>query len=162
MGPLPIDRFIGPNGAVETWVRFDPAGVCEKLPPGAWIGFQLDGVLARIGQEDVFPRTPPLIGDPIPSMIETAKCLIKEGIEVRIISYRANREDECQRVRNWLKYYGLGELKVTSSLDENMFRLYHNQAIEVVTDEGKSAVQAERDGSAKARSPDVPFKVVED
>jgi hypothetical protein len=92
-----------------------------------WIGFDLDGCIARYdgwkGREH--------IGEPIPHMIELVKTYLDEGYEVRIFTARAIDPEAIPYVQEWtLKHIGQ-TLRVTNQKDYDLYMFYDDRAVAV-------------------------------
>lgn len=110
------------------------------IPEGKWVGFDLDGTLAHY---DGF-RGPDHIGEPIAPMVNLAGEYIKNGVEVRIVTARANPRnypgqhkifmDTC---RKWaVDIFGI-DLVITCRKDQDMHLLYDDRAIGVEKNTGR-------------------------
>jgi hypothetical protein len=94
-----------------------------------WVGIDLDGTLAKGYSED--------IGEPVPEIVELAKELIANGVEVRIFTARASGGKwRILEVKEWCKKH-LGETpEVTNVKDWDCMLILDDRAISVATDEG--------------------------
>lgn len=102
------------------------------MKTSGWIGFDLDGTLADDRHES-WPEP----GPPIPEMYDRVKALIKMGIEVRIVTARAEDSRQIPIVKNWLRKQGLGDLEVTNEKDMDMIELWDDRAVQVERNSGK-------------------------
>jgi hypothetical protein len=105
-----------------------------------WIGVDLDRTLAvyESGQY-------PLIGAPIPLMVERVKKWLAAGIEVRIVTARASTEflseeevdDQVELIQTWCIEHIGALLEVQSEKDFNMISLWDDRAVQVEPNTGK-------------------------
>lgn len=112
-----------------------------------WIGVDLDGTLAEHHYDGTLnPNFDPLhIGPPIPLMVDRVKQWLAEGIEVRIMTARANpngrmhaRHAEVVRgIQAWCKQHVGQELTVTNTKDYDMLELWDDRAVRVIANTGK-------------------------
>lgn len=119
-----------------------------------WIGIDLDGTLARY---EYYPETftPEMIGEPIPAMLERAKKMLDDGIDVRIITARVGPHDEAYpdgrridtewvarsraAIEAWcIKHFGR-VLPITATKDYAMVAFYDDRAIQIVHNAGVRA-----------------------
>ncbi len=100
--------------------------------PKGWIGFDLDGTLARYKGWDGIEN----IGEPIEDIVELAKQYIKEGKEIRIVTARATVSAAIPYIQDWCEENGLGRPVVTNVKDFDMVALYDDRSVQVVTNEG--------------------------
>ena len=114
-----------------------------------WIGFDLDGTLARYESGQDLNT----IGEPIDSMVQRLRAHLDDGYDVRIVTARvaacgdindagiaddvAFAKDQRQRISAWLIKHVGRDLPVTASKDFGMVLLYDDRAIEVVTNTGE-------------------------
>jgi hypothetical protein len=134
MGPLPI-RIENNNGHSGAWVVFEPAGEAAFVAKHHWVGFDLDGTLARTDNEGHFEPPYPL-GEPVPKMLETVKSLLSAGVTVKIFSARACEPEMIPIIQAWTERHGLGKLEVTNQKDYNLIRFYDDRAIQIVPNAG--------------------------
>jgi len=104
----------------------------SRIIGSKWIGFDLDGTLAD-DQHENWPEP----GPPIPEMYERVKALIDLGIEIRIVTARAEDPAQIPIVKEWLRKHGLGNLMVTNEKDMNMLELWDDRAVQVERNSGK-------------------------
>lgn len=100
-----------------------------------WIGVDLDGTLAYY-ESGKFPE----IGKPIEPMMERVRNWLDEGIEVRIMTARAQGAQkawEIPRIQKWLLEHGLPSLEVTAEKDYDMLELWDDRAVQVVVNTGQ-------------------------
>ena len=90
-----------------------------------YIAFDFDGTLAR---EHTL--------EPVPLMVDRLRNYLKQGIECRILTARANDRHGISLVKDWLKQHDLPDLEVTSQKDYMMVVLYDDRARQVVRNEG--------------------------
>lgn len=105
----------------------------------SWVGFDLDGTLATIGEGEWDGG----IGEPIPQMVELLQKYIASGREVRILTARVasvNGDFEVklqkEQIKWWCKKHLGVELKVTAEKDPGMLLLYDDRAIQVIPNTG--------------------------
>ena len=101
-----------------------------------WIGFDLDGTLARYDGW----RGAAHIGEPIEPMVDRAKEYLANGFNVAIVTARMSvaeqRVQAGEAIKAWcLKHIGQ-ELPVTCCKDYGMIRCYDDRAIQVISNEG--------------------------
>lgn len=98
----------------------------------SWIGFDLDGTIARYdGWVDMG-----VIGEPIPSMIALIRSYLEQGVEVRIVTARAADRIGINAVRNWTEAHIGQALTVTDRKDFEMVVLYDDRVIQVEKNTG--------------------------
>jgi len=110
-----------------------------------WIGVDLDGTLARDDQRDSrdFDLCP--IGPPIPLMVDRVKAWLKQGIEVRIFTARANPLDMTPTkfaatqlaIRKWCEEHIGQELVITYEKDYRIKELWDDRAVRVRKNTGE-------------------------
>ena len=106
--------------------------------PESWVGFDLDGTLAKHTGRYSPIADAGMIGEPVWSMIELLKTYLASGHRVKIFTARADRETEKTNVRLWLSTVGLPmDLEVTNKKDYHMSHFYDDRAITVERDTGK-------------------------
>jgi hypothetical protein len=102
-----------------------------KLDPKAWVGVDFDGTLATYTS-----KQHPSIGDPVPAMVARNKRWHAAGMEVRIVTARAQDRD-LTAVRNWLLHH-LGFMPpITDRKDYDMEVLYDDRAVRVEKNTGR-------------------------
>lgn len=98
-----------------------------------WIGVDLDGTLAHydgwLSAEH--------IGEPIESMVQRIFQWQHEGIEVRIMTARASRQEMIHPVELWLEQQGLHNIRVTNRKDFDLLQLWDDRAVQIETNTGK-------------------------
>lgn len=109
-----------------------------------WIGVDLDGTLAEY---DGF-KGPGIIGKPIATMVERIKEWLRDGIEVRIFTARVSHDGTPQRVDDahmaraaievWCREHIGRPLRVTNIKDYEMWQLWDDRAVQVLTNAGVS------------------------
>lgn len=97
----------------------------------AWIGVDFDGTLAVHGVG------PGVDGTAVPAMLERVRRWVAEGIEVRIVTARAEHPLGTARVEAWLIDHGLPVLPVTDKKDFGMIQLWDDRAVAVETNTGR-------------------------
>lgn len=114
----------------------------RQMKQGGWIGVDLDGSLAHHGTW----YGPYSIGQPIPKMLARVKKWVAEGIEVRIVTARAQRDDDGARdeavvlaIQNWLEIHVGVRLAVTNEKDYNMIELWDDRAVQLIPNTGERA-----------------------
>lgn len=102
----------------------------------SWVGFDLDGTLAKI--EPVNLRPPYPIGVPEPSVVEALKKLHSLGVRCKLFTARvANTQDllssSVQIVKNWLEEHDLSRYfcAVTATKDPDMVLCIDDRALRV-------------------------------
>ena len=102
-----------------------------------WIGFDLDGTLARYGQWEGIE----VIGEPIEPIVELAKEYIKSGYAIRIVTARAEDPEAIPFIQDWCSLNGLGRPPVTQKKDFGMVKCYDDRAVQVVPNTGETVQQ---------------------
>jgi hypothetical protein len=102
---------------------------------GGWVGVDLDGTLAEYhgwkGHEH--------IGKPIDAMVKRVKDWLESGIDVRIVTARADDSRGMKAVGLWCEQH-LGQvLPVTDRKDFKMIELWDDRAVQVVENTGARA-----------------------
>lgn len=103
-----------------------------------WIGFDLDGTLAKY---DGFKGVQH-IGEPIPKMVELAKKYLKDGYKVKILTARASVDDPAVylemegAIKKWCQQHIGQELEVTCKKDFFMWKLYDDRCHRVECNTG--------------------------
>lgn len=115
------------------WVRFAADEQPVFISKTCWIGFDLDGTLARTDNPGHFEPPYP-IGEPIPHMVDMAKRLIAAGVTVKIFTARACDVEKVPKVIEWLEKQGLGRLPVTNQKDFDLIRFFDDRAVPFVMD----------------------------
>src|SRR5687767_14001393 len=113
-----------------TWVTFDPHEEAVFVPADNWVGYDLDGTLARTDNPGHFEPPYP-IGEPVSEMLDRVKEFLAMGIDVRIFTARACEESNISIVQDWTEKHGLGRLKVTNQKDYYLIRFYDDRAIPI-------------------------------
>jgi FMN phosphatase YigB (HAD superfamily) len=105
-----------------------------------WIGFDLDGTLARYDEFKGHTH----IGEPIPKMVMRVLDYLEKGWEVRILTARAcfnqpsrQRQEAIEAIENWTEYVFGQKLKVTSEKDFEMVLLYDDRCQRVERNTGE-------------------------
>lgn len=97
-----------------------------------WIGFDLDGTLARYDHWDEGR-----IGPPIPSMVERVRAYRARGYEVRIVTARTGDPANIPAIQLWCAEH-IGEvLPVTNMKDFQMICLFDDRAVAVEKNTGR-------------------------
>lgn len=96
-----------------------------------WIGVDFDGTLA------VYGVGPGVDGAPVPAMLARVKQWVEQGIEVRIVTARAEIESEVAKVQDWLEHHRLPRLAVTNKKDFGMIQLWDDRAVSVEPNTGR-------------------------
>lgn len=103
-----------------------------------WIGVDLDGTLAHYDHW----RGVEHIGEPIHAMVDRVKCLLADGLEVRIFTARvagtpAERKAALRPIQAWcLEHIGV-KLLVTATKDRDMELLFDDRCRQVETNTGR-------------------------
>lgn len=100
----------------------------------AWIGVDLDGVLAHYDGWKGIKH----IGEPIPETIKRVKRLLEDGMKVKVFTARAcEGEEAIKHIKKWLiEAAGLPELEVTNAKDFNMVSLWDDRCVQFVKNAG--------------------------
>jgi hypothetical protein len=128
------------------WVTFYPGAEPVLVSDDHWVGFDLDGTLARDDAEGHFEPPYPL-GQPVPEMLQTMRRLMQAGIKVKIFSARACEPENIPAVQDWAERHGLGRLEVTNQKDYNLIRFFDDRAIQVVPNQGRPVGGFQAQGS---------------
>ena len=100
----------------------------------AWIGVDLDGTLA-IHHSGYFRRG--IIGPPIQLMVERVKTWRANGIEVRILTARADgTQGVVEAIQDWCEEHIGERLPVTNKKDYDMLELWDDRAVQVIPNTG--------------------------
>lgn len=109
-----------------------------------WIGVDLDGTLARYGDE---PFSANHIGAPVPKMVERVKKWLAEGTPVRIVTARAVSNiidfstgepvDMITPIEEWCEEHIGKVLPVTNQKDFGMIELWDDRAVRVEANTGR-------------------------
>lgn len=102
------------------------------MKEGSWIGVDFDGCLAHYDEW----QGPLVFGDPVPLMAERVKAWIAEGIEVRIVTARADNLDAIEAIGYWCEKHLGKRLEVTRSKDFRMDALYDDRAVQLIPNTG--------------------------
>jgi len=115
-----------------------------KVPPGRWIGFDLDGTLATQKKGQIG------IGKPVPKMVTLLRRYLKAGVWVKIFTARAHPSWLVYHIIKASQYTPSGEvlewliknqlpstLEITCEKDAKMYRLYDDKAIQVRKNTGR-------------------------
>ena len=102
-------------------------------PPGPWYGVDLDGTLAVWDENSTLAS----IGPPIPAMVHMVRCMVDNGIRVKIFTARACDPAQIPKIRAWMNQNGLPGLEITNVKDYYMERLYDDRAIRVERNTGR-------------------------
>ncbi|MFN7140446.1 MAG: hypothetical protein ACK4UN_14005 [Limisphaerales bacterium] len=137
---------LDPNSG--TWVTLPFTQTAMFVPHDNWIGFDLDGTLARTDNPGHFEPPYPL-GEPFPEMLEAVKGLIAQGIKVKIFTARACEPSAVPVVQAWAEKHGLGKLEVTNQKDYQLIRFYDDRAIPFLS-EPAATMQYQRTASSAA------------
>lgn len=124
----PEPKSYAPTNLPGTWVQLPFTAQVIFVPSNAWIGFDLDGTLARTDNPGHFEPPYPL-GEPRTEMLEAARQLIAAGITVKIFTARASEPAAIPLVQQWAEKHGLGRLEVTNQKDYGLLRFYDDRAI---------------------------------
>lgn len=104
---------------------------------GGWYGVDLDGTLAYYnGWQGMLH-----IGEPIPIMLERVKAWVARGIEVRIVTARADPDHEeyddfCRALQAWCESNVGKILPITNRKDFGMILLFDDRAVGVIANTG--------------------------
>jgi hypothetical protein len=111
--------------------------------PGGWIGVDFDGTLSHYDPDGGW-RPPGVYGPPIPEMVERVRGWLARGIEVRIVTARAQKEPYCtmsyedivKTIQDWCEEHVGSRLRVTNEKDLKMIELWDDRAVQVVINTG--------------------------
>ena len=104
-----------------------------------WIGVDLDGTLAEYDYWRGYNHT----GAPIPLMVDRVKAWLAEGIDVRIVTARADGAtpqavwDAVKPLQGWCRLHLGAVLPVTCKKDRRMIQLWDDRAIQVIPNTGR-------------------------
>lgn len=115
--------------------RLGVLGVVKQAAEfSSWVGFDLDGTLAK--SEGEFD--PDIVGEPIPKMIAKLREHLDAGDTCKILTARASGDKAraTKVIQAWLKENDLPELEVTCEKDPGMRLLYDDRAVSVKKNEG--------------------------
>ena len=105
-----------------------------------WVGVDLDGTLARYDGWNGSDH----VGDPIPLMVLRVLDLLKQGVEVRILTARVCSiqppdvaDAAREAIEKWCERHLGQRLKVTAEKDYMMEALYDDRAIPVEFNTGR-------------------------
>jgi hypothetical protein len=96
-----------------------------------WIGVDFDGTLAKYGVG------PGVDGQAVPAMLARVRAWIEQGIEVRIVTARAEHPLGVKTVEDWLIDHNLPLLVVTNVKDFGMLQLWDDRAVAVEPNTGR-------------------------
>jgi hypothetical protein len=136
VGPLNIQKGIGPQGQPGAWVAFEPGANPVFVASQHWVGVDLDGTLSRTDNPGHFLPPYPL-GEPIPEMLALVRSLVAAGVTVKIFSARACEPESIPAIQDWAEKHGLGRLEVTNRKDFDLIRFYDDRAIQIVENLGR-------------------------
>ncbi len=124
------------KAAMDKWV--------SELGPSAWIGVDLDGTWAMHGTW----RGELHIGEPIARMTERVKAWLAAGVQVRVMTARAQRSyehggepnpDVINAIQDWTEKVVGKRLRVTNEKDYGMIQLWDDRAVQVIVNTGMRA-----------------------
>ena len=109
-----------------------------------WIGFDLDGTLAKTFEATPGERPLGKVGEPIPTMIARVKWWLAKGYPVRIVTARVappldhqSSAEQHATISTWCKE-NIGEhLPITDHKDLDMLVLYDDRVVQVEQDTGR-------------------------
>lgn len=114
-------------------MTFAPSELPVFVRKSDWVGFDLDGTLARTDNPGHFEPPYP-IGEPISHMLALAKTLLRAGVTIKIFTARACDPARISFVHAWTEKHGLGRLEVTNAKDFDLIRFYDDRAATFVLD----------------------------
>lgn len=114
--------------------RTDSIGDPRKDSTHGWIGFDIDGTLAKYDFKQYGTRP---IGEPIPAMVDRLKRTIAAGTACKYFTARAESPEGRQDIREWVQKYELPDLEATNIKDHSMILLYDDRARQVEPNTGK-------------------------
>jgi hypothetical protein len=111
-----------------------------------WVGVDFDGTLSKFGKSN-----PDELGEPVPRMVERVKAMLAAGVEVRIVTARAQMPGrgpvpeldlvQISGIHAWcLKHIGR-TVPVQFWKDYAMRELWDDRAVSVVMNEGVSTAE---------------------
>jgi hypothetical protein len=106
---------------------------------GGWIGFDLDGVLAKYDGW----KGPTHIGEPVPAMIKLVKKYLAEGCEVRVFTARVSTREQPEldmihdAIADWTRRHIGVALRATCTKDFAMIHLYDDRCTAVEPNTGR-------------------------
>lgn len=106
---------------------------------GGWIAVDFDGTIAQYTHW----RGPYHMGEPIPKMVERVKAWLAAGVEVRIMTARADDQGCVMLIRQWCDYHVGQELAVTNKKDYKMIEIWDDRAVQVEQNTGRRMDGAE-------------------
>lgn len=106
---------------------------CPSPAPDGWIGVDLDGTLAEYNTGDGVET----IGKPIVPMMERVKNWLACGCTVKIMTARADREEQQKIVKAWLEEHGIGGLEVVNRKNFEMVQLWDDRVVVVEHNTGR-------------------------
>lgn len=98
--------------------------------PNAWVGVDYDGTLAQNVKDGT-------LGPPVEAMLERVRRWLAAGIEVRLVTARANDVCEIDALDKWLRQHLGQSIPITSQKDYLMFELWDDRAVAVERDTGR-------------------------
>ena len=97
-----------------------------------WYGVDLDGTLAYLDSS-----TFPVIGKPIPLILDKVKELLSLNKRVKIFTARASEKKEIIRIKKWLKENDLpNNLEITNVKDYLCIQIWDDRARRVLLNTG--------------------------
>jgi hypothetical protein len=120
---------------LEVWMREEE--LKQTLPPGGWIGVDLDGTLAHYesGQDH--------IGEPVEIMVDRVRKWIAQGYYVRILTARLSGPrngvpvaETKKKIEDWCLYHLGFVLPVTCIKGHGMLELWDDRAVGVERNTG--------------------------
>jgi hypothetical protein len=116
----------------------------------SWIAVDLDGTLAEHPSTEFVPT---IIGPPIPAMVDRVKAWLARGIEVRVFTARVASSGDpvwgdvaaiTEAIQAWcVEHIGVA-LPVTATKDYQMWELWDDRAVQVLTNTGTPATEVLR------------------
>lgn len=105
----------------------------KTLEPVGWIGVDLDGTLAKYDNWESETH----IGEPVPLMLNRVRKWIAMGIEIRIVTARAERPGAVLAIEGWCRLHLGKTLLVTNKKDFGMLELWDDRCVAVEENTGK-------------------------
>lgn len=102
-----------------------------------WIGVDFDGTLAQY-ESGQFPAA----GEPLMPMVERVREMLARGLDVRIVTARADHPDHYGPVYRFCREQFGVALPVTDRKDFQMVELYDDRAVQVVSNDGRTIFDA--------------------
>lgn len=103
-----------------------------------WIGVGLDGTLAEYHGY----TTEGAIGPPVTTMLLRVMKWLEDGVEVRIVTARADNPKAVDAIRRWCTTHVGRDLPITNKKDYSMHQLWDDRTVQVIPNTGRRADEA--------------------